>query len=105
MERGAYAMSHHLQPAVGRRSVALADSRSAARSLKWGGKKIIPVRPYLGVGAPRKAALVVTVNAVLLLLLIVVVVAVAVVVVVGLVVVACVFAFAWFCCCLLLVKL
>ena len=43
---------------------------------------IIPVRPYLGVGAPRKAALVVTVNAVLLLLLIVVVVAVAVVVVV-----------------------
>ena len=40
------------------------------------------MRPYLGVGAPRKAALVVTVNAVLLLLLIVVVVAVAVVVVV-----------------------
>ena len=40
-------------------------------------RKIIPVRPYLGVGAPRKAALVVTVNAALLLLLIVVVVAVA----------------------------
>jgi hypothetical protein len=33
-------MSHHLQPAVGRRSVALADSRSAARSLKWENKKI-----------------------------------------------------------------
>jgi len=32
-------MSHHLQPAVGRRSVALADSRSAARSLKWENKK------------------------------------------------------------------
>ena len=45
-------------------------------------KQIIPVRPYLGVGAPRKAALVVTVNAVLLLLLTVVVVAVVVVVVV-----------------------
>ena len=34
---------------------------------------IIPVRPYLGVGAPRIAALVVTVNAVIILLLIVVV--------------------------------
>ena len=45
--------------------------------------KIIPVRPYLGVGAPRKAALVVTVNAVLLLLLIVVVVAVVIVVIVS----------------------
>ena len=47
------------------------------------------MRPYLGVGAPRKAALVVIVNAVLLLLLIVVVVAVAVVVVVVVVVLLC----------------
>eukprot|EP00959_Pyramimonas_sp_CCMP1952_P275125 5751263-Pyramimonas_sp.AAC.1 len=41
---------------------------------------IIPMRPYLGVGASRKATLVGAVNALLLLLLTVVVVAVAVVV-------------------------
>ena len=49
---------------------------------------IIPVKPYLGVGAPRKASLVATVNAVLLLLLLIVVVAFAFAV-------ACAFAFAF----------
>ena len=40
-------MSHHLQPAVGRRSVALADSRSAARSLKWEKNNYLNARTQL----------------------------------------------------------